>query len=90
MHRSARRALSHVAIPARSDQKTPTGWKILAAGADRDISVEVEKLTSNTTRLRLAANRDTVLTDRASVSEIVAQTSDALDDRLAAKAAQRI
>jgi hypothetical protein len=90
VHRSARNALSHMAIVVRSDQKTPTGWEIEAAAADRNISVEVEQLTANTTRLRVAANRDTVLTDRATAAEIVAQTSDALDARLAAKSTHRI
>jgi hypothetical protein len=89
VHRAAQSALRHMAILIDSDQKTATGWTIFAHAADRQINVEVERLTSNTARLSVVANQDSMLKDKATAAEIVAQTSDAVDARLAAKSARQ-
>jgi hypothetical protein len=85
VHRAAQSALHHMAIVVDSDQRTATGWSMFAHAADRQINVDVERLTPNTTRLSVVANQQSMLKDKATAAEIVAQTSDAVDARLAAR-----
>jgi hypothetical protein len=89
VHRAAQSALRHMAITVDSDRKTATGWAIFAHAADRSINVEIERLTRNTARLSVVANQDSMIKDKATAAEIVAQTSDAVDARLAAKSARQ-
>jgi hypothetical protein len=56
---------------------------------DRDISVEVEALTPRTTRLRVVASEGMIFKDSATATEIIVQTSQALDDLQAARPPRR-
>jgi len=89
VHGAAQSALRHMAIVVDSNQKSANGWSIFAHAADRSIIAEVERLTSNTARLSVVANQNSMIKDKATAAEIVAQTSDAVDARLAAKSARQ-
>lgn len=66
-------ALQRMNIKVASSRKTKGGEVIQAKAENRDIEVELEALTSNTTRMR-AVVRDGFLNDSATALEIIAQT----------------
>jgi len=64
------------------DGATPEGWAFKALAADRTIDIELQKLTENTTRMRVVANQgDIFFKDSATATEIILQTANTLDDR---------
>lgn len=71
-------ALQRMAIEVQSTRKTPAGELIRARAADRDIELELEGLTPNTTRIRAVARINVVLVDSATAVEVVAQIEKAL------------
>ena len=74
-------ALKRMDVTLQSDEITDTGRAIIGlAGDRRTIDVELERLTSRTTRLRVTAKYALVLRDRATAAEFIAQTERALDD----------
>jgi len=89
VHVATRNALKRMSIPIASDTATKDGWDIVANAGDREIGIEIERLTPTTTRIRVVANREAIFKDRATATEIIAQTGDALDDRIATKQAKR-
>jgi Protein of unknown function (DUF3568) len=69
-------------MPVVSDQRTPNGWQLTATAADRTINVELETLTPKTTRMRIVADEGQFFfKDKATESEIIAQTAQVLDSR---------
>jgi hypothetical protein len=62
---------------AATDTK-PEMRDIVALAGDRTIYIELEKLTSRTTRMRVTAKQGWFFRDRATAGEIVAQTADTL------------
>jgi hypothetical protein len=54
--------------------------EIVAVAGDRKIYIELEKLTSRTTRMRVTAKQGWFWRDRATAGEIIAQTADAVDE----------
>lgn len=71
-------ALRHMGIKVDSVEKTEKGEVIKARTTDRNIEVELDALTSNMTRMRAVARKDTLLVDGATAEEIIAQTAKAL------------
>jgi hypothetical protein len=76
--KAALTALSRMAVKVTSVEKTATGEVIKATAADRNIEVELEALTANTTRVRTVARRSTLLVDSSTAVEIIVQTEKAL------------
>jgi len=72
--------LKRMDIPVSQTQDTEAGRKILATAADRDVEIELDKLTSRTTRLRVVAKRNWLIRDRATATEIILQTDQTLSD----------
>ena len=70
-------ALDHMDIKIGSTEKIPNGERIKARAADRDIEIELEALTSRTTRMRSTA-RNGIFMDSATATEIILQTEKAL------------
>jgi hypothetical protein len=62
------------------DVKTKEGREVEAQAGDRKIFIELERLTSRTTRMRVTAKRGVFLRDRATSGEIILQTESALAD----------
>lgn len=57
-----------------------TGRKITALAGDRTIDIELDRLTGNTSRMRVNAKRNWFLKDRATAVEIIVQTERTLED----------
>lgn len=75
------RALDEMGMPIVADQRTPTGWELTATAADRTIDVQLERLTPRTTRMRIVADEGQIFfKDRATETEIIAQTAQILDN----------
>lgn len=71
-------ALKRMGIRVESVMKTGNSETVYAWAADRRIEVEIEMLTSTTTRVRAVARKDTFLVDSATAVEILSQTEKAL------------
>ncbi len=52
----------------------------MAVAGDRKIYIELEKLTSRTTRMRVTAKQGWFWRDRSTAGEFIAQTADAVDE----------
>jgi hypothetical protein len=71
-------ALAHMDIKIGSTEKMDNGGvRIKARAMDRDIEIELEALTSKTTRMRSTA-RNGIFMDSATATEIILQTEKAL------------
>lgn len=75
---AAMKALDRMAIDVNENQPTPTGRKIVATAGDRTIDIELERLTPRTSHMRVTATHRWILRDRATATEIVAETGRAL------------
>lgn len=71
-------ALNRMSIKVESSQKVEGGELIKANAADRQIEVELEALTPNTTRMKTVAKKGSILYDSATAMEIILQTEKVL------------
>ena len=74
---AVRAALSNMDIKVGATEKIDNGERIKARAADRDIEIELEALSSRTTRVRSTA-RSGIFMDSATATEIILQTEKAL------------
>ena len=74
VRKAALAALDRMAIKVNSTEKIEYGEVIKAKAADRDIEIELEALTKNTTRMRAIARKGAVIMDSATATEIILQT----------------
>jgi len=74
---AVRNALNHMDIKIGGTEKIENGERIKARAADRDIEIELEALSSRTTRMRSTA-RSGIFMDAATATEIILQTEKAL------------
>ena len=70
-------ALAHMDIKVGATEKIDNGVRIKARAADRDIEIDLEALTSKTTRMKSTA-RNGIFMDSATATEIILQTEKAL------------
>jgi hypothetical protein len=70
--------LRRMDITVGSTQKTELGESITARAADREIEVQLESISSNTTRMRTSV-RSGLLMDSATATEIIIQTEKTLN-----------
>ena len=82
------KTLNLMEVNVTQDEVTKEGWQITGNAADRKIDIELEKLTSTTTRMRVTVDKGhTFLKDRATATEIIAQSVQRLEkDRMTAEA----
>ena|SRR5437899_2324732 len=74
-------ALNRMGIVVKAKDSTEQGGKLIhASGADRDIEVELEVVSPNTTRIRTVAKQGTFFRDRATATEIILQTEKVLNE----------
>lgn len=71
-------ALKRMGIKAEGTTKIENGELITARAGKREIEVELESLTPNTTRMKVVARQGGVFYDSATASEIIAQTEKSL------------
>jgi Protein of unknown function (DUF3568) len=89
VRRATATSLRRMDMRVKTDQATESGRSIVALAADRTVAIELEKLTSRATRMRVTAKQTAIFRDRATAGEIIAQTERALDDRRAVSQSAR-
>ncbi len=67
-------------IKVGSDVATEDGRTLEADAGDRKVHIEIQELTSRTTRLRVTVKQGWFFRDRATAGEIIHQTERSLDD----------
>jgi len=67
-------------IDVEENRPTESGRKIVAVASDRAIEIELDRLTSQTTRMRVNVKQGWFFKDRATATEIIIQTERTLDD----------
>ncbi len=77
---AALKTLNRMEVEIKKDKETEQGWLITADAVDRDINIQLERLTDSTTRMRVTVNKDkSLLKDRATATEIIAQSVQRLE-----------
>jgi len=76
---ATRRSLKNMGMAVTKDEKNDKGWRFEASANERVITVELQQLTAKTTRVRVVADDGVFFKDKATESEIIYQTADALD-----------
>ncbi len=74
------KTLKRMDIEVKENQATESGRKIVAAASDRTIEIEIDRLTSQTTRMRVNVKQGAFFKDRATAAEIIIQTERTLDN----------
>ncbi|HME24718.1 MAG TPA: DUF3568 family protein [Acetobacteraceae bacterium] len=77
--------LNRMGIKVVQDKKSGSGWTIAATAEGREIDIDLEKLTSRTTRMRVVASNGVIFKDRATEAAIIDETADSLDHRTSAR-----
>ncbi len=67
-------ALKRMGIKVESAETTDSGELIRGSATGRQIEIELEKISVNTTRMRAIAKNGTLLYDSATATEIILQT----------------
>jgi len=78
VERAARTALVRMGIPSGTISTTDQGKAISTKTQDREIEIELEVVSSGTTRIRTVAKQGIFFKDRATATEIIMQTEKAL------------
>jgi hypothetical protein len=78
------KALKRMDMELKEDKPSDSGREIVAAAGDRTVEVEIDRLTTKTSRLRVNVKRGWFLRDRATATEIIVQTERTLEDELLA------
>jgi hypothetical protein len=74
---AATTSLNRMGIKVASREKTKEGEMIRASASEREIEIELDSITPNTTRMRVAV-RNGLFMDSATSTEIILQTERAL------------
>lgn len=80
LRRATLATMKRMDIAVKTDEVTPEGRSVVAQAADRTVYIELERLTSRTTRMRVTAKQGWFFRDRATSGEIIAQTEQSLDE----------
>ena len=69
------KTLNRMEMNISRDEATDEGWQLTADAADRQVNIELEKVTPTTTRMRVTVDKGhAFLKDRATATEIIAQS----------------
>jgi hypothetical protein len=79
VHTATLTALNRMGIKVEAKEKTEQGEIIKASGAERQIEVELEAVSTKTTRIRTVAKQGMFFKDRATATEIILQTEKVLN-----------
>ncbi len=75
------KTLNRMQSDVTKDEQSEEGWIINADATNRDIIIELEKLSETTTRMRVTVNKEGgFLKDRATATEIIAQSVQRLNE----------
>jgi Protein of unknown function (DUF3568) len=75
---ATRTALDRMGIRVEATAKTDQGKAIKAMGNEREIEIELERVSAKTTRIRTVAKQGIFFKDRATATEIIYQTEKVL------------
>ena len=79
VHSAVMAAYKRMGIKPGKTEKTELGERILARTGDRNIEVELEAVTPNTTRMRAVVRKDGgLIVDSATAVEIITQTEQSI------------
>lgn len=67
-------ALNRMGIAVEGNEKTDEGKSIRALGSERQIEIQLETISANSTRIRTVAKQGFFFKDRATATEIILQT----------------
>ena len=73
-------AFDRMGIEVKAKEKTEEGELIQAVGSDRQIEVDLETISSKTTRMKTVAKQGFFFKDRATATEIILQTEGILGE----------
>ena len=79
------KTLKRMDMEVKENQPAESGRRIVAVAGDRTIEIEVDRLTSQTTRMRVNAKQGMFFKDRATAAEIIIQTERTLDEPVLAR-----
>ena len=85
VRRATLNSLTRMGMKIEQDKKSDSGWSIVATANNREIDVDLESLTSRTTRMRVVANNGVIFKDRATEAAIIDETANTLDSRAGAR-----
>lgn len=74
------KTLKRMDIEVKDNQPTDAGRKIVAQAGDREVEIELDRLTARTSRMRVNVKQGWFFKDRATATEIIVQTERTLDD----------
>jgi len=72
--------LRRMAITVKADASTDEGRKIVAEAIDRSVEIELERLTTKATRMRVVVKQGIFFRDRATAGEIIAKTGQIVEN----------
>lgn len=77
VHIATLQSLERMQIPVTDMNEIEPGWKIQGTTETRAIDVELEKITSNTTRMQVIVKKhdDIIFKDSSTATEIIVQTA---------------
>ena len=78
VEKATRTALHRMGIPVEATASIEKGKAIKATTSDREIEIELEIVSSRTTRMRTVAKQGIFFKDRATATEIIIQTEKVL------------
>ncbi|MBI4634866.1 MAG: hypothetical protein HY727_00820, partial [Candidatus Rokubacteria bacterium] len=71
LERGTRQTLRRMDMKVTEDEGTPAGRRLVALAADRTIEIELDRLTAQTSRMRVNAKQGWFFKDRATAGEII-------------------
>jgi len=74
------KTLKRMDMQVKEDQPAEVGRKIVAQAGDREVEIELDRLTAKTSRMRVNVKQGWFFKDRATAAEIIIQTERTLDD----------
>jgi len=74
LRRAVLATLRRMAITVKTDDSTDEGRKIMAEAIDRSVEIELERLTTKATRMRVVVKQGIFFRDRATAGEIITKT----------------
>ncbi len=74
------KTLKRMDMEVKENEPTESGRKIAAKAGDREIEIELDRLTAKTSRMRVNVKQGWFFKDRATAAEIIIQTERTLDD----------
>jgi hypothetical protein len=75
------KTLNRMQMKVKGDEKAEYGWHIQAAAVEREIDIELQRLSPSATRMRVTTNQGSIFKDSATSTEIILQTAQVLDER---------